>query len=173
MRPRIIMKIDYMKKTFIICIALLICFICAEMPWAERVRNYLEELLPGLSFIIYLGLFIILTVVIAVIFKLGKRIINKRESKEFGVFLRGFGWDFPEFTIESGRSISRFGGLFGNTYGTYEYVLRFKKGLYYIPNSKNVSGMDPYYECQTDNLHFEIIDDRRVKVTIDYEYNPS
>ena len=161
-----------MKKAIIISTALLIYIKIAELPWAERLRNYLEGLLPGQSFITYLGLFIILTVVISVIFKLVKNISNKRESREFGLFLRDFGWDLPEFTIESKREISSFGGLVGSTYGTTEYVLRLKKGLYYTPKLKDSSGKDPYYGGQTDNVHLEVINYRRVRVTIDYEYHP-
>ena len=160
-----------MKKNIIISIVILVCIKFADLPWAVKLRNYLEGLLPGLSFFTYLGLFIILTVVLSFFFKLIKDISNKRESREFGIFLRSFGWDLPEFTIESEREISSYGGLVGKTYGTTEYVLRFKKGLYQRPK-KNASGMDPYYGGQTDNVHLEVIDNRRVRVTIDYEYNP-
>lgn len=156
-------------RALLLSTVLLLCIIFIDWSWIERLRYGLNELLPGLAILTYLGLFALLTTVFSVIFKY----LDKKKDEEYRNYFQQFDWYFPEFTVENREVTSgENGGFFGRTTRYTEYILRFKDEKYQESWPKSGFWENPDYPMEHESASLERIDDYRVKITICYEYIP-
>lgn len=138
--------------------------------WMKDFRDALEGAWD-FPVITYLILFAVLTAIFSILFRIKKNVDQKKECRRLREDLKNYGWDFPEFDIESSRLINHVNGLWGPTYRDTEYVLHFTTSTCHTDWQKTGEKKDVRHLEQS---HAELlqIDDNTVKITLHQKWVP-
>lgn len=136
--------------------------------WMQSLRNTFEGMIDCPSSIKYIIIFILLTIINSFMFKQLYKQLDKHWTKQGNRELRDtlskFGWNLPEFTIESSRTVNEVQGCNGGDASiTNEYILRFLD-VNQIEHCQKKGHYDYGGGYMTAEL--EWIDSNRAKVTV-------